>query len=263
MRRTMLDAGAEMLREAFALRSARRVYSLRAFARDLGVSHTYLSLILNGKKRLPLNTLVSLSTKLGLDHRGLSQLGHKIDVDQKRSRAFARLEIDRFRLLSQWYYVAILELIEIDTFKFSAANVAEYFHLSIDETKEALTVLKRLGLIRLTKGKWTKVENRFSVVAPNSQAAIRAYHRQMILKAYDELSKTSEPEFKLRDITGITMPINPHRILGAKRKLARFRRSLEAYLTQGKCSEVYQLNLQLFPLRGAGKKREKPLEELC
>lgn len=253
----LTSVSATVLREIFLVRAAKRHYSLRAFAADLGISHTYLSLILNDKKRLPLATLKSFADKLGIDEQKVWKLD-QIDAggaSPKKLRQFSRLEIDKFRLMSRWYYVAILDLIEVEDFIFNTANVARYFAIDTDETREALAALKRLGLLKVIAGKWMKVERRLSIIMPTSLEAIRAYHRQMIAKATDELEKTSSADFKLRDITGMTMPINPSRIPGAKRRIARFRRSLEAYLTHGKCTEVYQFNVQLFTLRAGGKSK--------
>jgi len=246
-----------VLRDVFALRSSRRPYSLRAFARDLGLSHTYLSLILNGKKPLPLPTLKSLSDKLGLDEtqrRELEALEPRSRSNGKRD-PFSRLEMAKFRLIARWYYIALLDVLEIEDGATSPTRIADYLGVDREQVKDALNTLKQLGIIRLNGKRWEKVDKKLSILLPTSKEEIRAYHRQMILQALDELEKTTEPEFKLRDITGMTLPINPRRLPGARKKIAKFRRSLERYLTQGKCTEVYQLNVQLFPLRNAGKSK--------
>lgn len=250
MRASMADAVAEILREVYRERASNRSYSLRAFARDLGISHTYLSLVFNGKKKFPAATLRSLSDKLRLRADQLEKMADPSDRASKDR--FSRLEMDKFRLMSRWYYIAILDLVDLKSFVFTPQNIASYLSVDFEEVKEALQTLKRLEVLKLENGKWSKVQSKFSIVLPTSMEAIRHYHRQMIHQASRELEKTGEHDFKLRDITGMTMPINPRRIAGAKRRIARFRRSLEAYLTQGECSEVYQLNIQLFTHRGGG-----------
>ena len=259
MRRIMQSSPASVLKEVYALRSARRPYSLRAFARDLGLSHTYVSLVLNNKKRLPVATLRALGDKLGLETTQVSEL-EKLEnraSSKKKTKTFSQFELDKFRLMCRWYYIAILEMTQLKGFVSSTKNIAEYLDIEVDEVAEALSAMKRLGVLKASGGKWSCVEEKRAIIAPSSTEAIRAYHRQMILLAQDELGKTEGHFFKQRDITGMTMPINPKRISGAKRKIARFRRSLEAYLTQGDCTEVYQFNIQLFTLRGAGGKSRR------
>lgn len=252
----------QLLREIYAARAAKRSYSMRAFARDLGLSHTYLSLIFSGKKRLPVSTMVALGPRLGLDDDGIAAL-KKASPEARpgaTDREFKTLTLDKFLFLSRWYYIALLDLLELEDFEFSPANIAAYFGIEADEVREALGTLKRLGILEQREGKWRKEQKRLSILLSKSVEAVRSYHRQMIQQALGEMDKTSEADFRRRDITGITMPINPARLAGAKRKIARFRRSLEAYLTQGACTEIYQLNVQLFPLRDGGKK-EKALRE--
>ncbi len=58
----------ELLKQIITLRHRRNpAYSLRAAARDLGVSHGYLSLILNGKKRLSFERAVQFAQFLRMD----------------------------------------------------------------------------------------------------------------------------------------------------------------------------------------------------
>ncbi len=263
MRRIMNISAASVLKEVYALRSARRPYSLRAFARDLGLSHSYVSLVLNNKKCLPVATLRSLGDKLGLESHQVLELEKNESPSKRKAKTFSQIELDKFRLMCRWYYVAILELVQLKGFAPSTKNIADYLDLEMDDVSEALSAMKRLGVIKISAGKWTCIEEKRSIVAPTSTEAIRAYHRQMALLAHDELSKIDSHHFKCRDITGMTMPINPKRISGAKRKIARFRRSLEAYLTQGECSEVYQFNLQLFPLKAAGGKSKREKRSGC
>lgn len=253
----MSESANQILRDIYAVRSANRAYSLRAFARDLGLSHTYLSLLFHDKKRLPASTLRSLSDKLGLSPERVEKV-----TEGRGSGDFSRLELDTFRLLYRWYYIAILDLVNLTGFTFTVPAIAAYLAIDPDEVREALATLKRLGILHQVKGKWIKSEERFSIVVPKSMEAIRAYHRQMIALALGELQLVGDHDFKQRDITGMTMPINPKRLAGAKRKIARFRRALEAYLTQGECTEVYQFNLQLFPLRGGGRKSGRGQEGL-
>src|SRR5262249_6676984 len=61
---------ASILRELLARKTSRNPsYSLRAFARDLRVSHTYLSLVMSGKKTLAPKRAILFPRLLGLDSR--------------------------------------------------------------------------------------------------------------------------------------------------------------------------------------------------
>jgi hypothetical protein len=70
----------------------------------------------------------------------------------------------------------------------------------------------------------------------------------MIKKAYEELSRTTEKAFNERLITGFTMACDPTKIDVAKRAIFDFLSELSEQLSAERCTEVYQCNIQLFPL---------------
>ena len=112
----------------------------------------------------------------------------------------------------------------------------------------AVVRLRRLGMLSVTKKSWKKVHSRLEIPTARPEEAIRHFHLQMIQKAIDAANSTNAEDFAARDITGMTMPLNPARLPEAKARIKRFRRSLMSYVTRGKCTELYQLNVQLFPL---------------
>src|SRR5207302_616070 len=90
-------------------------YSLRAFARALGMSHTVLSLILSGKRPVPRRTGARMAESLGLDpaqRRAFLSLGDP-EPGAAEDAAYERMELDRFELISDWHHFAILSLLEI------------------------------------------------------------------------------------------------------------------------------------------------------
>jgi hypothetical protein len=71
----------------------------------------------------------------------------------------------------------------------------------------------------------------------------------MIKRAYAELDKTKQEEFDSRFITGFSIAGNPTNLDRARAMIADFMTSLSLALSEGSGEEVYQLNLQLFPLK--------------
>ena len=60
------DTTREVLRNILVARKRRnKYYSLRALARDVGVSHSLLSLILNGRRGISTFTYMKIATTLG------------------------------------------------------------------------------------------------------------------------------------------------------------------------------------------------------
>ena len=97
----------ELLKSALQERFSKNPqYSLRSFARATGISHTVLSLVLSGKRRLSKKATLKLADYLDLgpqDKQSLlrSHLGAAPD-------AFQTLQLDAFEVISDWYHYAIL-----------------------------------------------------------------------------------------------------------------------------------------------------------
>jgi uncharacterized protein (TIGR02147 family) len=256
-----------MLRQAYLERVTRNPrYSLRALARDLQVSHTYLSLVMHGHKPLSASRALQIGQVLGWDQRKVHALleATERDAEAKRrgggedggrggarpraSRGRLRLELDRFRVMSDWYHLAILDLTTVKGFRADEAWVAKVLGLRRAEVEGAVRRLRRLGLLEVTDAGWRKTHTHLSVPARKPSAAIRKYHAQMIERIRLQLEESRPGDFETRDVTGSLMAIDARRIPEAKRRIARFRRRLIAYLTEGEANELYQLNVQLFRL---------------
>src|SRR4051812_39521403 len=77
-------------------------YSLRAFAKSLGVSHTILSLVLAGKRPLARKSARKISEKLGLDP---AQQAAFLRFGDPGPRFQAQqLTLDQFALIADWYH---------------------------------------------------------------------------------------------------------------------------------------------------------------
>ncbi len=255
-------APSDVLRRALVERVSRNPsYSLRAFARDLGISHAYLSLVLSGKRPIPVKRALHFSQAVGLDQKASlgfldscrrAQFDRKIsspvEPKAKSGEEFFSVRLDQFKYLSEWYHVAILDLTTLDCFESSDRWVADRLGLTLEEVRAAVSRLKRLGLLTVSRGKWKKTHAKAEFLPGEANEAVRKFHGQMIGKALAALESGDPEDFAARDITGMTMAINPARLAEAKKRIQKFRRSLLRYLTRGECTELYQMNVQVFPL---------------
>jgi len=239
-------------------------YSLRAMARRLGVSPGYMSQVLNGRKRLSTARAVHVAETLQLsdgDARtlllaaALGKVPRFLASETDETGDFRVVELERFKALSHWYHVAILDLAETAGFRAQPAWIAKRLRISPVQAAEALERLQDLELLVEKNGKLRKANARVAVMAKSSRPAIREYHKQMIGKALDTLEDATPEAFAQRSVTGITMSVNPERLPETYTMIDQFRRKLERFLSEGEATEVYQLNVQLFNLSHALKTR--------
>jgi uncharacterized protein (TIGR02147 family) len=233
-------------------------YSLRAFAQCLGIGSSDLSKLIRQKRRLTDVTLVRLATRLGLTpdeiepyREALRQSPTRVSARAGATAAgddYRQLSTDTFRLLGDWYHMAILELIKVRGFQPSEKWVARRLRISASEVNIAVQRLTRLGLLEITAdGRWVCLEGSTTSVSNEyTDAAKKRLQRQILGKAAQALD---DVPFADRDQSAILMAVNRKHLPAAKDMIRDFRRRLCALLEEGDDKEeVYYLTVSLFPV---------------
>ena len=236
-------------------------YSLRAFARDLKIAPQVLSGYISAKRTLTIDAAVEIANRLEFDlpdssyfldlvllAHSKSQQAQKIAEyrlnSQKNMPEYKSLEVEAFKVISDWYHYAILELTQTRGFKNDPRWISQRLGISEHEVQQAIERLLKLEILEADKkGCLRKTDSNITASYGTPSAAIRKFTRQLLLKAIDALEKQ---KFEERDITTITMAINPDRLEGAEKMITQFRRKLSEYLEHGKRTEVYTFVPALF-----------------
>ncbi len=223
-------------------------YSLRAFARDLGISPTCLSEVLAKKRDLSKKNVLRVSDRLALTPRQtnslLAQAGLKADK-QLEKEEFFQLSEDTFAVISDWYYFAIIDLCKMKIQSAGATDIAKRLGISKLEAKNAIARLKRLELIEEKNGSLTATSTTLSTTRDIPSSAIRKYHKQNLNLA--EKSIDVDP-VGLREFSSITIPADLSRLKEAKDMIMDFKRKLARFLETNNSAEVYTWAIQLFPV---------------
>jgi len=245
----------------------RRQVGLRSLARRSGFkSPSVLSLICTGKRRWTMESSDRVANGLGLKGREreyflqLARLDRVPSVEEatrmrrrltdlQRRREEGRLQPKQFLFLTQWYYPVILALLSTEGFRSDATWIASRLgnRVTLNQVRSALGDLINLGLARFDE------ENR--LVPTNGplatgedeamHAAVRTYHRNMIQRAEEALATAPEE----REITGLTINVAREKVPALKTRVRQFLKELNEELSaEPHSDEVYQVNVQLFPL---------------
>lgn len=240
-------------------------YSLRALARDLNISPAYASTIMSGKKPIPLNQLQAFIKLLELDDIAILQLKNALYPEAKKDlpandnqlditdldfiNKYKPLDKKKYDILNNWYNIAILDLTTCEGFESSPVWISKKLKISQLETEIAIENLKRHKLLQEIDGKLQKVELKIRFPTKISQTVVRKFHKEMIKKAYDEIStKTEDADFEHRLILGSTFAVNESKIGVLKEIIQKALYEVSSSATDGPCQSVYQLNIQFFPL---------------
>ena len=234
-------------------------YSARAFAKSLGVSHTLLSLIMSGKRRVSKKLAKKMTGTLVLSQEDAEALREhrrsnlESDEENSSNSDYTQISLDTFALLSDWYHYAILSLLELPNAKLDTRWIATRLGIPQLDAKLAIERLKRLALIANIHGKWKQCTSPLKVENTQASTATTRHHKQLLQKAEEALENT---DFRERDFSAMTFALDPKLIPFARKKIATFRRRLVKELeAQGTPSEVYQLTVQIYPITKKEKRR--------
>lgn len=236
-------------------------YSLRAFARDLDIRPSHLSEILRTKKGLSLDNANQLAEKIGLgeiekeyfcdlvlsqDARSAMQRELANERLQKRfaKEKYEQLQTEVFRVVSDWYHYAIIELCRLDEPIGDTKTLSKRLKISELQANHAVERLIRLGFIKYENGRWVTLVNKVTTRA-DSSIAIRKHQMQMLDKAEESLN---EDPPHTRDFSTVVVGIDPSQLSLAKSKIQQFRRELAEVIKGSHQTQIYSLAIQLFRL---------------
>ena len=240
-------------------------FSMRSFAKQLGIQPAFLSYVLNGKRDLSEEMTAQFIDRLGLTtdegkrlellvryekaqsptqkKRLLEQL-NELSPNQSPLR---NLSVDHFVMVSEWYHFAILLLVRLESFDWSVSNVAKTLNLTSLEVEQALERMMALELIEWQKGmRPTRTETRLMVESSTSNAALKKYHTQLFEKATQGLEAFTPQE----RITSTQNIVLSEKQLPAANTLIQecFRKLIDLSATRLPDAEVYHVGIHAFPL---------------
>ena len=235
-------------------------YSLRAFARLLRVSPSYLSMLFSGKRQLNEKMLLRFchSLALGPDEVAKQQVYLRVErglnsnaADNSSAQSeYSTLSLDQFSAISDWSHFAILEILRLKNFVPSTKWVAGALAIPEYQVLGAVERLQNLGLLKIDEnGKWICAGSFSNIDRRVLAAGKRRLQQKLLEQSIEALENTP---IELRDHTSMTMSVHMDRLPGAIELIKKFRRQLCSYMEEGaNPDEVYQLQISLFPVTDA------------
>lgn len=248
-------------------------YSLRAFARDIGMQPSKLSEVLRGLRGLSAKSGKRIAKSMKLSDAESAVFLNLIELHQTRNRAaqrqaeenlkklsaldgYGELSLERFRIISDWHHFAILELTELDEFESEPAWIAGRLGLSTRIVTEAVARLLDFGLLeRDDTDRLRQTHANLATPSGVPSREIREHHSQILMKADAALQEVALSE---RDFSTMTLAFNSRQMEEIRQEIREFRRRLGQIIQErSEKDRVYALSLQFFPL---DKKNEESKE---
>ncbi|MBX9769703.1 MAG: TIGR02147 family protein [Bdellovibrionales bacterium] len=241
-------------------------YSLRAFARQLGISAPVLSHLIGGRRPLTPAAIQKIGMALGLTPESINSYVAQFQKHSLTEEApFSVMAMDVYNAIADWYHDAILELTHIPTFKADPKWIATTLGITIHEVNAAIERLQRLDLLDITQeGQWVDLsrDNTTQSHPDVTSAALRKYQEKILEFSLEALRNVPKP---LRDHTSSMTAIDVADLAEVKMRIRNFRKELSEFLQRDgvEPNQLYQLAISYFPLtkiengQTKGEKNEK------
>jgi len=157
---------------------------------------------------------------------------------------------DMLEFFSCWYHPIIRDMVGLPDFQSDPAWIAKRIFPSIrpEQAKSSLTLLEKLGLIYfdLEKSCYFQTKKDFSTGPQLGTIGIARFHQMMIENGKQAITRVKKNE---RDISGVSICIPKFKVKLLKNIIQNFQQQLlESEEYDQKDNEIYQINIQLFPV---------------
>ena len=229
-----------------------RQYSLRAFARFLGIDHSTLSQLVRGKRRLTERIVRRYGMRLGLDEDSIAEFvreaSWEANSDDDALNEVRRLASDTACLVANWEHYAILELVRLRDFRPDSRWIARVLGLGVDEVNVALQRLLRLGLLAMdAPDKWT---DRFGDTTASVRGFTQTALQRLVDQSREQLLRAVGNELSGRCVFNeATLAVPSDLVVEIAERIERFRREIHGIVRRaGPPDEVYRLEISFAPL---------------
>lgn len=227
-------------------------YSLRAFAKQLGLESSFLSKLLSGQRSITFQLIERLTEPLLLSPVEVREFKDHLARSkgtQSAGTKYVDLSLDAFKVIADWHHYAILELTKVEGFHFLPSHIGKKLGISMHEARDAVERLKRLEMLEIDqKTKKLRPAKNFATYGNLFTApAFRKLQKQVLLQAISALEDTP---FEKRHQSSLTLAIHSPSLKKAIARIQDFRDELGDVLQpEGKkYDDVYQFSISLFPV---------------
>lgn len=231
-------------------------FSLRSFAKLIGVSPGLVSLVVNGKQPLSKKVAAKILNNIALhpaDEQDIQRIARSTRTGNPTRQSWSIIAEDEFDLIANWYHYAILGLAGIANNSSNPLWISKKLRISVPEARSAFNRLLRMGLIESDGDHFFQTGTPLTTSTDVPSEAIRRYHRQNLARAEIALDHV---DVSKRNFSSATFALNSDDYESICKSIEKLRRRIVESSRKAKprsANEVYTLAIQFFPAIGLHK----------
>jgi len=231
-------------REFEKIRNKNPRYSMRSYAKKLGLSIATLSEVSRHKSSLSPERAEKIIHAMELEPREKRKL--LAMMDRKIEFELTPVPTEKQVSLSDWTTRAILYSFDLDHGQPSLSVLAKMLSLTETEVKQQIQTLIHEDFLKVDeKGTVYRPPNFWKTTDNHSSEFIRRFHRSNLsatAKAIDEIPT------ELRDITSLTFAGNSTQLEKVRAEIRIFYEKILAVMEEPSRDNVYQMTICLYPM---------------
>jgi uncharacterized protein (TIGR02147 family) len=151
-----------------------------------------------------------------------------------------------YRIISEWEYYAVVTLLETNVEYLKVETIAEKLEMKQERAQFVIDTLLAEKIIGKTdNGVFQKNVQKLTTSKDVPSGALRKAHQEILEIAGEKLEKIKVED---RFYSASTIAIKKQNLDDAKELIREFRGKLSKFIAGDGPDEVYQMNIQLFPL---------------
>lgn len=247
----------EILRDEFYKRTLKNQnYSLRAFSRDLGLTSGNLSDILKRKSGISLEKAGQISSKIRLTQADENLFFTLVKMNSSDEQANLKLQMlnhdssyitladDYYRVLTEWFYFALVELVRVQDFQNNDGWIANRLGINACDVRPAIERLLRVELLKDIDGELIQTYDYFISPSGTPLDTAKKFRKQILSKAIEAVDKQAIEE---RNFTSGFLRARKVDLPKIGEKIKEFRRQMAAEIESGEGHDcIYAFSIQFF-----------------
>jgi uncharacterized protein (TIGR02147 family) len=230
-----------------------RAYSLRSFAKDLGLDSSTLSSVLRGKRKLPRKKASEVADRIGLSPLKKQEFLDSIRYSGKALKGIEPIKNSHlldaeahYKIIAEWEHYAVLSLVLTKDFKSQMDFIAKRLGLSVASANDVVRRLVDSGLLIQDKlGLLKPSYRRLATTDGIPSQALRKSHKEAMEMG---IAKIDAVPLKFHSYSSETIAFDKSRVSEARKIIQEFREKFNSLMTDSQSDEVYQLCIQFYPL---------------
>lgn len=240
-------------------------YSLRSFARQIGMSPSSLSELLSGKKSLSITRAQEISRRLSMSDRDKkkfvsmvtfekvensedlrAELETIVDHERGSRKERVKFELAKFSLIAEWYHQAILGWLEAEEGVWDLDAASEGLQVSKQKLSKAMQNLLLCGLVEKRSETEFEIREDVCISSRASDRLIQNFLKDMLKKAEASL-KDFSPNERMTATETFAFPLD--KLAQAEEEFDLFIQKLKQLSVEGESKRFpFHMSCHFFPL---------------